>query len=122
MAANFLALSLFKNHVSIHSFNNEFNQPLTDHSAAIVANFDVIHPCLATNDARINITSVSGGKGSYVYSWYKNGTLISNSQNISQITGALYSVSIGDGSCSFNFPVIVTAPSMFIQSGLKCIF
>lgn len=67
------------------------------------------------NDAEVTISSVVGGVGGYTFTWYKDNTPIAYSRNISQITGGNYSVTIGNGICSSNFPVIVPLTSKHID-------
>lgn len=64
---------------------------------------------MTTNDAFVNISSLSGGVSSYTYKWYAYGsdTIISTSNAATKLVPDDYMVSISSGVCSANFTAVI---------------
>jgi len=92
--------------------------PISGINTTVVNNSD--QTCLTPNGS-ITINSVTGGSGSYSYSWTGSGGFTSTSQNISSLKGGTYSVNITDqgANCTFSsspFTITDPLPSTFTIS------
>ena len=74
-------------------------------SSSVLSNYNGFNISAAgANDGAINMT-VSGGSGTYTYSWTGPGSFTATSEDISNLIAGTYILTINDGLCS---PVVVT--------------
>ncbi|RZS93569.1 SprB repeat-containing protein [Aquimarina brevivitae] len=72
--------------------------------------------CYGGNNGAINI-SVSGGSGSYRFSWFKNGSYYSNREDIANLTAGQYKIHITDNNtgCTLEDTFNITQPSNYLS-------
>ena len=83
----------------------------------IASSFLINDPsCYQSTDGSIN-PSVSGGNAPYTYDWFFQGGLISNNQNISNLSAGVYNLTVTDNNnCYRDFNVTLVEPNEFLAS------
>ena len=74
--------------------------------------------CFSYNDGLIDL-SVDSGSFPYVYSWVSNGAIISNQEDLTNISEGTYTVTVTDAvACSKDLSILITAPPILDVNGL----
>ena len=83
----------------------------------IASSFLINDPsCYQSTDGSIN-PSVSGGNAPYTYDWFFQGGLISNNQNVSNLSAGIYNLTVTDNdNCYRDFNVTLVDPNEFLAS------
>lgn len=86
----------------------------------IASSFLINDPsCYQSTDGSIN-PSVSGGNAPYTYDWFFQGGLISNNQNVSNLSAGTYNLTVTDNNnCYRDFSVTLVEPNEFLASAIS---